>query len=134
MVSEYSKKFHHPYDDLLVIKLIVANCEIKSASVDTCNSIEILFYYYFIMLALYEKELVLASYLITWFMRHTFYTKGAFKLPMKIGVKTATREFMVDFMVMDTTSVYKIIIRRPLFNCLKATLSIFNLTCNLSMT
>lgn len=58
----------------------------------------------------------------------TVFPEGNIKLPVRIGENSATRDLMVDFLVLKVLAAYNIIVGRPFIHDAQAVVSTYHLT------
>ncbi|XP_021722425.1 uncharacterized protein LOC110689906 [Chenopodium quinoa] len=77
-------------------------------------------------LKLQTKDLSLVPYSVTGFNGSATYPDGKITLPVTIGKDLAARNIMAEFLVMDVTSVYNVIMGRPMIHQIQGVVSIYH--------
>ena len=98
-----------PYDDELLITLIIRGYDVKRVMVDKGSAAEIMYPDLFKGLKLKSEDLLPYSSLLMSFDGKLATPKGMIRLPIQIGSKIVE----VNFIVVDTYSSYTAIVGRP---------------------
>ena len=113
--EEDAWRLHHPHDDALVVSLQVGDYNMHRVLIDNSSSADILYY-----LALQQmrinRELVPTNAPLVGFRRTRVFPLGTVTLTVTVGdyLQQITKD--VTFIVIDCSSTYNAIIRRPTLN------------------
>ena len=104
-----------PHDDALVVTLRIGGYDVKRVMVDKGSAAEIIYPDLYKGLSLKPEDLTVYSSLLVSFKRKTVVPKGQIRLPMQVGIDVVE----VDFIVVDTFSLYTVIMGRPWLHSLE---------------
>ena len=105
-----------PHDDALVIILRIGGYDVKRVMVDQGSAAEIMYYDLFKGLNLRAEDLTPYNSPFVSFEGKVIIPKGQIRLPVRTGSETVE----VDFIVVDTYSLYTAIVARPWLHTLGA--------------
>ncbi|XP_042958056.1 uncharacterized protein LOC122293571 [Carya illinoinensis] len=117
----------YPYDDALVITLVIANYTNRRVLVDNGSSIDIMFWEAFVKMGIDVSKLRVSPTPLKGFSGDTIQPVGAITLPVIAGMGTRTATTMTDFLVVKAPSSYNAILGRPTLNHLRAVTSTYHL-------
>ena len=126
-MDEDAKRLHHPHDDAIVITLFIVDYTTRRVLVDNGHSVDILYYPAFQQMRVGWGQLRLMNSPLVGFGGMKVQPVGIVMLPVVVGayMQQITKE--VNFFVVDYSSSYNIIIRRPTLNSRKAVMSTYHL-------
>lgn len=104
------------YDDVLVLTLNVSNCEVGWILVDNGISIDLLFFSTLREMEIDKTEIEKPTTVLVGFNRESTTAIGKIKLPVYADGENK----MTNFLVMDCSSAYNIILSRPWIHAMKA--------------
>ena len=118
---------HYPYDDLLVIRAVVANKTVHRVLVDNGSSADIIFASAFNKMGIGREKLEPISTHLRGFAGEKVLPLGSIQLVLTLGnppcqVTTTTR-----FLVVDALSAYNMLLGRPSLNSIKAIPSAYHM-------
>ena len=124
-------RIHHPYDDAIVITLLITDYTTRKVLVDNGSSADILYYPAFQQMKLGGDQLRPVNSLLVDFGGTKVQLIGTITLPVVVGAypQQVTRD--VNFLVIDCSSSYNAIIGKPTLNSWKAVTSTYHLSVKL---
>lgn len=125
--EEDSQGVSYPYDDPVVVTLVLANFKTRRILIDNDNSSDILFLHAFDQLKVGRKRLRSVQSPFVGFTGATIYPKGQIALPITMGEEGNLITHMVDFLVVDSSSAYNAILGRVFLNKARAMVSTYRL-------
>ncbi|XP_050280244.1 uncharacterized protein LOC126721236 [Quercus robur] len=122
-----ARRLHHPHDDAFVVSLQIGDYNMHRVLVDNGSSTDILYYPAFQQMRIDMEQLTPTNALLMGFGGTKVFPLGAITLSMTAGdyPQQITRE--VTFLVVDCSSAYNAILRRPTLNSWKAATSTYHL-------
>ena len=123
-----AKRVHHPYDDAIVITLLIANYMTRKVLVDNGSSVDILCYPAFQQMRLGWDQLRLVNSPLVGFGGMKVQPVGIVTLPVVVGAYPQQVAKDVNFLVVDCSSSYNAIIGRSTLNSWKAVTSTYHLS------
>ncbi|XP_077251920.1 uncharacterized protein LOC143891168 [Tasmannia lanceolata] len=102
-----------PHNDALVITMLIANFEMPRILVDNGSSADILYYHTFKQLGIKDDLLKPSSTKLYGFEGEVVRVVGSIELPVLIGSAPLRATAMVDFLEVNTPSMYNTILGRP---------------------
>ncbi|XP_021854794.2 uncharacterized protein [Spinacia oleracea] len=114
-------------DDPLVIEMKVANSTVGRVLVDSGSSADIITLKCLEGLKYSKDDLKTISQPLIGFGGQAVHPQGTIKLPVRLGSKNKGRRMLVEFLVVDISLPYNIILGRPLLNKIKAAISVYQL-------
>ena len=126
--DEDAERVHHPYDDTIVITLLIADYTTRRVLVDNGSSTDILYYPAFKQMRLGRDQLCLVSSPLVGFGGMKVQPVGTVTLLMVVGAYPQQITKEVNFLVVDYSSSYNAIIGRPNLNGWKAVTSTYHLS------
>ena len=126
--DEDAERIHRPYDDAIVITLLIADYTTRRVLVDNGSSADILYYPAFQQMRLGRDQLRPVCSPLIEFGGMKVQPVGTITLPVVVGSypQQITRE--VNFLVVDCSFSYNAIIGRPTLNSWKAITSTYHLS------
>ncbi|XP_075521061.1 uncharacterized protein LOC142554255 [Primulina tabacum] len=118
--SEDLKGVNLPHNDALVIQARVANYDILRVFIDSGSSINVIFKDAFVQMDLQGFHLEAVETALFGFVGHVVYPEGEIVLPLTLGSQDLKKTVMTSFTVVDSPSLYNIILGRPAMNELRA--------------
>ena len=103
----------YPHEDALVIKAKVAGTELQRILVDTGSSIDILFKSAIDDMGISDLKMERTNTSLKGFGGGRLTPMGVIELPITVGTKPFERTMMLDFVVVEERSPYKMILGRP---------------------
>ena len=130
-VMTFGGNTSHPiqesHDDPLVIEMKVANSTVGRVLVDSGSSADIITLKCLEGLKYSKDDLKTISQPLIGFGGQGVHPQGTIKLPVRLGPKNKGRRLLVDFLVVDISLPYNIILGRPLLSKIKAAISVYQL-------
>jgi len=114
-----------PHDDPLVVTLNIGGYDMARILVDGRSAIDIIFDHAFKQMGRSEGSLKPFDYSIE---GHPIKRKKLIRWPVLIGEGESSRHLNADFLVVDVTSSYNVIIGRPLIHQAGEPVSTYHLT------
>ncbi|XP_030941911.1 uncharacterized protein LOC115966923 [Quercus lobata] len=126
-LEEDARRLHHPHDDALVVSIRVGNYNMHRVLVDNGSSADILYYLAFQQMRIDKERLMPTNALLVGFGGSRVLPLGTVTLSVMVGdyPQQITRD--VTFLVVDCSSAYNAILRRPMLNLWKAVTSTYHL-------
>ena len=131
--EEYTRRLHHPHDDVLVITIRVGDYNTYRVLVDNGSSTNILYYPAFQQIRIDRDHLVPTNTPLVGFGGTKVYPLGTVTLPITTGDYHQQITKNVTFLVVDYSSAYNAIIGRPTLNSWKAITSTYHLMIKFPM-
>ncbi|XP_075658862.1 uncharacterized protein LOC142628701 [Castanea sativa] len=126
--NEDARRLHHLHDDAIVITLAIANYTTKRVLIDNGSVVDILYYLAFQQMRINNELLRPVSVLFIGFERMKVLLVSTISLPVLVGSYPWQTNKEVNFLVVDYSSSYNVIIRRPTLNNWRAAMSTFHLS------
>ena len=126
--DEEAERIHHPYDDAIVITLLIANYTTRRVLVDNGSSADILYYPAFQQMRLRRDLLRPVCSPLIGFGGMKVQPIGTVTLPVVVGSYPQQITKPVNFLVVDYSSSYNAIIGRPTLNSWKAVTFTYHLS------
>ncbi|XP_058081848.1 uncharacterized protein LOC131229827 [Magnolia sinica] len=126
--DEDARGIHSPHDDTLVITLTIANRRVFRILVDIGSSADVLFTRAFDKLGIERSTLWPVSTSMIEFSGGQILPEGIISLPLAAGSPPHQATVMVDFLIVDQSSVYNAILSRPSLSLLQAVVSTYHLS------
>ena len=126
--DEEAERIHHPHDDAIVITLLIADYITRKVLVDNGSSTDILYYPAFLQMRLGRDLLRPACSSLIGFGGMKVQPVGIVTLPVMVGSYSQQITKLVNFLVVDCSSLYNAIIGRPTLNSWKAVTSTYHLS------
>lgn len=117
----------YPYDDVLVVTMLVANYTTRRILVDNGSSTDILFWEAFAKMGIGQDRLRPFPTLLRGFSGKMVQPLGSITLPVIIGMGRLTATTMADFLMVKDHSSYNAIVGQPTLNSLKLVTSTYHL-------
>ena len=126
--EEDAERIHHPYDDAIVITLLIADYTTRRVLVDNGSSADILYFPAFQQMRLGQDRLRPVSSPLVGFGGMKVQSVGIITLPVVVGAYLQQITKNMNFLVVDCSSSYNAIIGRPTLNSWKAVTSTYHLS------
>ena len=114
--EEDARRLHHSHDDALVISLSIADFNTQSVLVDNGSSADILYYPAFQQMRINREHLLPSDTPLVGFGSTKVFSVGTITLPITMETYHQQLTKEVHFLVVDCSSAYNAIIRRPTLN------------------
>ncbi|XP_058106240.1 uncharacterized protein LOC131249447 [Magnolia sinica] len=111
--DEDARRIHHPHDDALVITLTIANRRVFHIIIDTGSSTDVLFTHAFNKMSIERSTLRPVRTPLIRFSGGQILPEGIISLSLTAGSPPQQATVMVDFLIIDQSSVYNAILGRP---------------------
>ena len=125
--EEDARRLHHPHDDALVVSIRVGDYNVHWMLVDNGSSADILYYSAFQQMRIDRARLIPTNASLVGFVGTRVLPLGAITLSVTVGDYPQQITKDVTFLVVDCSSVYNGILRRPTLNSWKAATSTYHL-------
>ncbi|XP_058068509.1 uncharacterized protein LOC131217589 [Magnolia sinica] len=119
---------HHPYDDALVVIVTIANRKLFRVLVNTGSSADVLFTQAFNKMSIERSTLRLVRTPLIGFSGGQVLPEGIIQLPLIAGDAPNQATTMVDFLIVNQSSVCNDIRDRPSLCLLRAVVSTYHLS------
>ena len=119
-LEEDARRFHHPHDDGLVVSIQIEDYNMHRVLVDNGSSTNILYYPAFQQMGIGREWLIPTNASLVGFGGTRVLPLGAITLSVVVGDYPQQIAKDVTFLVVDCSSTYNAILRRPTFNLWKA--------------
>nr|XP_023879327.1 uncharacterized protein LOC111991757 [Quercus suber] len=126
--DEDVERIHHPYDDAIVITLLITDYTTRRVLVDNGSSIDILYYPAFQQMRLGRDQLCPVCLPLVGFGGMKVQPISIITLPVVVGSYSQQIIKEVNFLVVDCSSSYNAIIGKPTLNSWKAVTSTYHLS------
>ena len=126
--DEDAARIHHPHDDAIVITLLITDYTTRRVLVDNGSSADILYYPAFQQMKLERDQLRSMYSSLVGFGETKVQPVGTVTLPVVVGAYPQQVAKDVNFLVVDCSSSYNVIIGRPTLNSWKAVTSTYHLS------
>ena len=123
-----ARHVRYPHNDPLVIIVQIENMKVKRCLVDTGSSVNIIYKSSFERMKLSINDLKPCSQVIYEFTGEGLSPAGTIKLPVTTRYDPKHETVMTEFLIVDCSSAYNVVIGRPLLTTLHATVSIWHLS------
>ena len=127
-IDEDIERVHHPYDDTIVITLLIVDYMTRRVLIDNGSSADILYYPAFQQMKLRRDQLRPINSPLVGFGGMKVQLVGTITLPVVVGAYPQQITKEVNFLVVDCLSSYNTIIGRLNLNSWKAVTSIYHLS------
>ena len=127
-MDEDAERVHHPYDDAIVITLLISDYTTRRVLVDNGSSADILYYPALQQMRLGRDQLHLVNSLLVGFGGMKVQPVGTIMLPIVVRAYPQQITKEVNFLVVDCSSSYNAIIGRPTLNSWKVVTSTYHLS------
>ncbi|XP_030958344.1 uncharacterized protein LOC115980207 [Quercus lobata] len=114
--KEDARRLYHPHDDALVVNLRVEDYNMHRVLVDNGSSADILYYPAFQQMRIDRERLVPTNAPLVGFGGSRVFPLGAVTLSVIVGDYLQQIVKDVTFLVVDCSSAYNAILRRPTLN------------------
>ena len=122
-----AERVHHPHDDAIVITLLIADYTTRRVLVDNGSSTEIFYYPTFQQMKLGRDQLRPVNLLLVGFGGMKVQLVGTVTLLVVVGAYPQQVTKDVNFLMVDCSSSYNVIIGRPTLNSWKVVTSTYHL-------
>ena len=127
-MDEDALKIHYPYDDVIVITLLIADYSTRRVLINNGSSADILYYPTFQQMNLGREQLRPVHSPLVGFGGMKVQPVDTISLPVVVGAYPQQVTRNVNFLVVDCSSSYNAIIGRPTLNSWKTVTSIYHLS------
>ena len=117
----------HPYDDPLVIRVVVANKTVHRVLVDNGSSVDIIFASAFDKMGIGREKLEPVNTHLRGFFGERVLPLGSIQLVLTLGDPPCQATAVVRFLIVDAPSAYNIILGRPSLNAIRAIPSAYHM-------
>ena len=111
---------HHPHDDPLVIRVVVANKTIHRVLVDNGSSTDIIFKSAFDKMGIGKEKLEPVNAYLRGFSGERVLPFGSIQLVLTLGDPPCQATTTVRFLIVDAPSAYNMLLGRPSLNTIRA--------------
>ena len=122
----------HPHDDLLVIKVVVANKTIHRVLVDNGCSVDIIFAPAFDKMGIGREKLKLVNAYLRGFSGERVLPLRSIQLVLTLGDLPCQATTIVRFPIVDAPSAYNMLLGRPSLNTIRAIPSAYHMVIKCS--
>ena len=132
--EEEAAKVMQPHDDALVVTLKIANHTIHRVLVDSGSSVDVIFKSAYDQMGIAQGKLKSAPTPLYGFAGDKVQPDGSIELPVTAGSSPNQSTVMTNFLIVNTPSVYNVILGRPTLNALRAVTSTYHLSMKFPTT
>ena len=125
--EEDARRLHHPHDNVLVISIRIEDYNMHRVLVDNGSSADILYYPAFQQMGISRERLIPTNAPLVGFGGTRVLPLGAITLSVVVGDYLQQIAKDVTFLMVDCSSTYNAILRRPTLNSWKAVTSTYHL-------
>ena len=118
---------HHPHDDPLVIRAVMANKTVNRVLVDNGSSADIIFALPFDKMDIGREKLEPVSTHLRGFFGEKVLPLGSIQLVLTLGDPPCQAMTTARFLVVDAPSAYNMLLGRPSLNAIKAIPSAYHM-------
>ena len=118
---------HHPHDDPLVIRVVVANKKLHRIIVDNGNSADIIFTSAFDKMGIGRERLEPVNANLRGFSGERVMPLGSIQLVLTLGDPPCQTTTTVRFRIVDAPSTYNILLGKPSLNAIRAIPSTYHM-------
>ena len=126
--EDEAERIHHPYDDAIVITLLITDYTTRRVLVDNGSSADILYLLAFQQMRLGRDRLRPVNSPLVGFGGMKVQPVGTIILPVVVGAYPQQITKDVNFLMVDCSFSYNAIIERPTLNSWKAVTSTYHLS------
>ena len=119
-----ARHVRYPHNDPLVLTIQIANARVKRCLVDTRSSVDIIYKSSLEKMKLTVKDLTPCSQVIYGFTGECLAPAGTIKLSITVGDAPRHETVMTEFLVVDFSLAYNVVLGRPLLMALHSAVSI----------
>ncbi|XP_058092613.1 uncharacterized protein LOC131239070 [Magnolia sinica] len=121
------RKIQHPHDDALMVTMTITNHKVYRILVDTGSSADMIYSEAFERMGIPRSRLRPVKTPLHGFTGKRVISEGVISLPVTTGEGQHQATLMVDFLVVNVSSLHNIILGRPSLNAMRAVVSVFHL-------
>ena len=126
--NEDAEKVHHPHDNAIIITLLISDYTTRRVLVENGSSANILYYPTFQQIRLGQDQLCPMNSLLVRFEGLKVQPVSTITLPVVVGAYQQQITKDMNFLMVDCSSSYNAIIRRPTLNSWKVVTSTYHLS------
>ena len=119
--------FQHPHDDLLVIRVIVANKTVHMVLIDNGSSADIIFGSTFDKMGIIREKLELVNAHLRGFSGERVLPLGSVQLVLTLGNPPCQATTMMKVLIVEAPSTYNMLLGRPSLNAIRAIPSTYHM-------
>ena len=119
--------YHHPHDNPLVIRVVVANKTIHRVLVDNESSADIIFASAFDKMGIGREKLELVNAYLRGFSGERVLPLRSIQLVLTLGDPPCQATMTVRFLIVDAPSAYNMLLGRPSLNAIRAIPSAYHM-------
>ncbi|XP_058070962.1 uncharacterized protein LOC131220001 [Magnolia sinica] len=122
-----ARRIQHPHDDALVVAMTIANHKVYHILVDTGSSADIIYSEAFERMEILRSRLRPVKTPLHGFAGERVISEGAISLLMTTGEGRHQVTLLVDFLVVNMSSVHNVFLGRPSLNAMQVVMSTYHL-------
>ena len=126
-LEEDARRLHHPHDDALVVSIQIEDYNMHRVLVDNGSLVDILYYPTFQQMGIGRERLIPTNAPLVGFGGTRVLPLGAITLSIVVGDHPQQIAKDVTFLVVNCSSAYNAILRRPTLNSWKTVTSTYHL-------
>ena len=126
--NENARRLHHPHDNAIVITLTITNYITRKVLVDNGSCVDILYYPAFQKIRVSKELLHPTNVPLIGFGGMKVLPVGIISLPVMVGSYPRQINKEVNFLVVNCSTSYNVIIGRPTLNSWRAATSTYHLS------
>ena len=123
----------HPHDDLLVIRVVVANKIVHSVLIDNWSSVDIIFASAFDKMGIGREKLELVNAHLLGFSGERMLPLGSVQLILTFGDPPCQATTTIKFLIVDAPSAYNMLLGMPSLNAIRAIPSAYHMVVKFPM-
>ena len=124
--------FQHPYDDLLVIRAVVANKTVHRVLIDNWSSSNIIFASAFDKMGIGKEKLKPVIAHLRGFSREKVLPLGSVQLVLTLGDPPCQATMTIKFLIVDAPLAYNMLPGKPSLNALRVVPSAYHMVAKFS--
>ncbi|XP_074375206.1 uncharacterized protein LOC141716962 [Apium graveolens] len=122
-----SRWVHHPYNDALVITMLIGAMNVHRVFLDNGSSANILYYSTYKKLGFPNSDMYFEDAHVYGFTGEVVRVMGSVRLPVTLGEGAMSVTQMIDFKVLDQDSAHNMLVGRPWLRAFRVITSIHHL-------
>ncbi|XP_021734951.1 uncharacterized protein LOC110701645 [Chenopodium quinoa] len=115
----------YPHNNPLVVTVSITNWEVDRVLIDSGSSSNIIYISAFKEMQLDKRDLKRVSYEVTGFNGSGLVPEGIIELSVRVGERSRQCDVQAEFLVIDSPSLYNVIVGRPLIHKIGGVVSIY---------
>ncbi|XP_058092398.1 uncharacterized protein LOC131238819 [Magnolia sinica] len=126
-IEDDARGIQHPHDDALVVARTIANHKVYGILVDTGSSADVIYSKLFKRIGIDRSHLRPMKTPLDGFAEDRMISEGAISLPVTTGEGHHQVILLVNFLIVNVSSIHNVIMGRPSLNAMRAVVSTYHL-------